>query len=82
VAVLGKTPLVTTLFSNRSIDESFEDVFNPAVNKRMRLLRIHSYHLRGKLYALSSVALMLEHRHFGLNSASGCAAVGNHIACL
>jgi hypothetical protein len=40
-ARLGKTPLFTTLFSNRSIDEGFEDVFNPMVNKRMRLLRIH-----------------------------------------
>jgi len=40
-ALLGKTPVFTTLFPNRSIDESFEDVFNPMVNKKMRLLRIH-----------------------------------------
>jgi hypothetical protein len=37
-ALLGKTPLFTTLFSNRLIDESFEDVFDPTVNNQMRLL--------------------------------------------
>jgi hypothetical protein len=40
-ALLGKTPLFTTLFANRSIGETFENVLNPTVNKQVRLLRIH-----------------------------------------
>jgi len=36
-ALLGKTPFFRTLFPNRAIDQSFEDVFN----NRMRLIRSH-----------------------------------------
>jgi hypothetical protein len=45
-ALLGKTPLFTTLFPNRAIDESFEAAFNPMVNNQMRLLRIYWCYLR------------------------------------
>jgi hypothetical protein len=78
-ALLSKTPLFTTLSPNRSIDESFEAASNPMVNNQMSLLRIHWCYLQEKtLY--SGVALILEHRHFVLTSASGCAGTGNHIA--
>jgi len=30
---LGESPLFTTLFANRTIDESFEALFNPISNK-------------------------------------------------
>jgi hypothetical protein len=45
-ALLGKTPLFTTVFVNGSIDESFEAACNPMVNNHMRLLRIHWCYLR------------------------------------
>jgi hypothetical protein len=48
-ALLSKTPLFTTLFPNRSIDESFEAASNPMVNNQMSLLRIHLCYLQEKL---------------------------------
>jgi hypothetical protein len=80
-ALLGKTPLFTTLFPNRSIDQSFQAACNSTLNNHMRLLRIHWCYVRKKL-CTSEVALILEHRHFVSNSASGCAGIGNHITAM
>jgi len=49
-ALLGESPLLSTLFANPAIDESFEAVFNPSSTEQIKFLPIHCFYARENVF--------------------------------